>query len=289
MKKLFEQNHYQDTSFPFEIYHINQNGVKPSGRGFDDAHWHDELQFTIVEKGVVNAKINGVDYILNKGDFIFINSNVLHQMTQQTPNSSYISINFIKENLTFFPGSRMDLSYVEPYVNSIKYPCIAMDNLDISSREILSILKEIIDLYYMEPRFGREYLISIDLCKVWLILIISKLNQIKQPTTIKNTKINQIMTMIQFIYENYADNIALADISSSSHISNSEANRLFKKYTSMTPYKFLIDYRLQRSQSLLENKNLTVTEISQQIGFSDTSHFIQSFKKKYGRTPGSID
>ncbi|MBR8699813.1 helix-turn-helix domain-containing protein [Enterococcus casseliflavus] len=53
----------------------------------------------------------------------------------------------------------------------------------------------------------------------------------------------------------------------------------------MTPYKFLIDYRLQRSQSLLENKNLTVTEISQQIGFSDTSHFIQSFKKNMDERP----
>ncbi len=59
----------------------------------------------------------------------------------------------------------------------------------------------------------------------------------------------------------------------------------FKQIYGETVFNFLIAYKLDFARKLLESKKHNVTEISQQIGYSTSSHFIAAFKKKFGTTP----
>jgi AraC-like DNA-binding protein len=59
----------------------------------------------------------------------------------------------------------------------------------------------------------------------------------------------------------------------------------FKHIYGETVFNFLIDYKLDYARKLLESKKYNVTEISEQIGYSTSSHFIAAFKKKFGTTP----
>ncbi len=59
----------------------------------------------------------------------------------------------------------------------------------------------------------------------------------------------------------------------------------FKQIYGETVFNFLIDYKLDFARKLLESKKYNVSEISQQIGYSTSSHFIAAFKKKFGTTP----
>lgn len=46
----------------------------------------------------------------------------------------------------------------------------------------------------------------------------------------------------------------------------------------VTPYEYLIQYRLQKATNLLKDATLNVTEISEIAGFNNVTHFIQAFK-----------
>ncbi|WP_369011167.1 helix-turn-helix domain-containing protein [Paenibacillus sp. MER TA 81-3] len=53
----------------------------------------------------------------------------------------------------------------------------------------------------------------------------------------------------------------------------------------MTPYKYVMDHRLQRSVEYLKTNKYSITEITSLTGFNQVTHFIQVFKRKYGKTP----
>lgn len=286
MKNLHEKNRYEDQSFPFEIYTISKTGVVPEGRGFDDTHWHEELQLTVVKKGKIKAKVNGEDLILNQDDGLFINKDVLHQMTDMTGDSNYISLNFPADLLGFFPHSRMEKDYVVPIVGYSRIPYLHLKKATDWQNKILGRVKNIEQVYHGKEKFGWEYRISILLCEIWYNLISSLRPDRLKPSKVKDGKYARALLMIQFIHDSYSEQIQLSDIASSAKVSQSEANRIFKMFTGKTPYKFLADYRLYRGKLLLDTTDLSVTEIAVLTGFSDTSHFIQTFKKEYDITPG---
>lgn len=285
MNSYHEKNTYNDLLFPFEIYTITSDGVRPAGRGFGDTHWHEELQFTIVKHGKVQAKVNGEDHLLTEGDVIFINTDVLHQMTDLEKNSSYISINFPAELLAFFPNSRMEKDFVDPYLGFSHFPARIFKQQNQEYHDIRNILKEIEQLYFKQNSQTWQYQLSILLCQLWLSVIETISVDTLKKMTEKGHKYERALTMIQYIHKNYHEQIQSQDIADSTNISISESTRIFKKFTGQTPYRFLIDYRLYRASLLLENSPLNITEIALACGFLDTSLFIQSFKKKYRTTP----
>jgi AraC-like DNA-binding protein len=76
----------------------------------------------------------------------------------------------------------------------------------------------------------------------------------------------------------------LSDIESARFISASTLNRWFKKYTNLSPKEFIETKKLYYAARLLAS-GAGVTDACMQSGFSDCSHFIALFKKKFGETP----
>ncbi|MBI3220978.1 MAG: helix-turn-helix transcriptional regulator [Bacteroidetes bacterium] len=59
----------------------------------------------------------------------------------------------------------------------------------------------------------------------------------------------------------------------------------FKEIYGNTVYGFLLDHKLDQSRILLDAAKLQVNEVAYQIGYTNPSHFIAAFKKKFGITP----
>ena len=70
------------------------------------------------------------------------------------------------------------------------------------------------------------------------------------------------------------------------HFNPSYLNRIFKENTGDTLHNFLVRYRINLAMDLLHTTNLPVNEVASTVGFSDIPHFIKSFKKSTGKTPG---
>jgi AraC-like DNA-binding protein len=59
----------------------------------------------------------------------------------------------------------------------------------------------------------------------------------------------------------------------------------FKEIYGNTVYGYLLDHKLDHARALLDTKKFKVNEVAAQTGYTNTSHFIAAFRKKYGVTP----
>ena len=59
----------------------------------------------------------------------------------------------------------------------------------------------------------------------------------------------------------------------------------FKQVYGNTVYGFLYEYKMTKASQMLSSKNYNVNEVSQHLGYSSASHFINAFKKRFGITP----
>lgn len=102
--------------------------------------------------------------------------------------------------------------------------------------------------------------------------------------TKKKSKI--VEEIVHYVEDNYYKNISLRELAENKYFMNySYCSRLFSQETGMTFSKYLIQYRLKKAKTLLENKDMKISFIAFEVGYNDVSHFIQSFKKSYGLTP----
>lgn len=59
----------------------------------------------------------------------------------------------------------------------------------------------------------------------------------------------------------------------------------FKSVYRNTVYGYLADYRMEEARKLLTVDNSRIKEVAAQVGYSNSSHFIAAYKRKYGITP----
>lgn len=59
----------------------------------------------------------------------------------------------------------------------------------------------------------------------------------------------------------------------------------FKSVFSNTVYGYLADYRMEHARKLLTVDKSRIKEVAAQVGYSNPSHFIAAYKRKYGITP----
>lgn len=59
----------------------------------------------------------------------------------------------------------------------------------------------------------------------------------------------------------------------------------FKSVFSNTVYGYLLDYRMEEARKLLTVNNTRIKEVATLVGYSNPSHFIAAYKRKYGITP----
>lgn len=283
-KQLYESIRYPDEAFPYIMYTHTNLGSAPNGRGVNDLHWHEELQITLVTKGKLTIQINGINYHLDTGQAIFINKSVLHVVTHLTHDGEYVSFNFPEKLLSFYSDSAMERNYVHPFTNSYLLSLEIKGHVE-WQEQILQMLWQMKKEFEADKGWGWQYEISIKTVQLWLILIsnfslssedYSKHNRLQQ---------ERLQLMLSYIHQNYNDDITLKDIADAAHLSVSECTRSFKKSIHLTPYSYLIKYRIKRSCELLETTEFTITEIAQKVGFNHVNHFIQSFKKHQHITP----
>jgi AraC-like DNA-binding protein len=91
---------------------------------------------------------------------------------------------------------------------------------------------------------------------------------------------------IFYIQQNYYKQITLDDLCKFCFVSKIQLNRLFNTYLNITPINYIITYRLNKAKDLLQNcEEMSVKEISTQVGYEDQCYFARLFKKFMGVSP----
>lgn len=91
--------------------------------------------------------------------------------------------------------------------------------------------------------------------------------------------------MLVYINANIEEGLHVADIAQHFHYSEKHINHLFKSNLNLTPLQFINNIKLENACFLLATTSMTLQEIADKYCFASVSHFINTFKKKYGLTP----
>ncbi|CAO4147908.1 hypothetical protein CLBKND_04776 [Methylorubrum aminovorans] len=79
--------------------------------------------------------------------------------------------------------------------------------------------------------------------------------------------------------------IDIADIASEVRTSPSHFRRAFKRTTGLTPQAWISKLRIDRAQELMLGSDLSLAEVTTQVGFSDQSHLTRRFRQVTGMSP----
>lgn len=91
---------------------------------------------------------------------------------------------------------------------------------------------------------------------------------------------------IEFIEENLSEKLSLEIIADKAHFSPFHFHRLFKITVGETLQNFINRKRIEKAASyLMHQKDKTITEVAEKVGYGNLSSFSKSFKKFYGISP----
>lgn len=94
------------------------------------------------------------------------------------------------------------------------------------------------------------------------------------------------MKLMKYVNENYRSEISLTGAAQVLNMNSNYISQLFKRETSITFVYYITQRRLDDAKELLTTTKKPLTDIALEVGFNDTFHFIKTFKKFIGMTPG---
>ncbi len=101
----------------------------------------------------------------------------------------------------------------------------------------------------------------------------------------KGFKNNDIEHVIKKMHLEYQQNHPIGYYADSCNISIYQFIRKFQKSMQTSPARYIEKLRIDKSKELLSDTDLTVSEISNVVGFNDPFYFSKVFKKNTGHSP----
>lgn len=89
----------------------------------------------------------------------------------------------------------------------------------------------------------------------------------------------------QYIRLHYSEDLTLNTLADLVYLNPNYLSNVFAQVTGCTLNKYIKQIRMEKAQELLLNTNMKVTDISQTVGYSNTSYFCKTFQKMFGTTP----
>ncbi len=242
-----------------------------------DADWHStlhahaftELFYVVKGKGAFEFG-DGSFVEVKEDDMIIINPNVTHtERSDKDDLLEYIvlgieGIEFISENET------------------VEY---SLHNYLDFKHDILFYLRAIVDEVGNSEMFNElivDYLLKILMMNV-IRRTVTELRLYEGDPNVNK----DCLFVKNYINTHYRENITLDRLADLTFLNKYYLSHEFKKYTGQSPIEYLLNKRLEQSKKLLATTDISISQVSSIVGFSNSSYFSQYFKKNVGVSPSN--
>ncbi|MCR9014485.1 AraC family transcriptional regulator [Aquiflexum gelatinilyticum] len=253
---------------------------------YDKLHQHPEWQLTLILEGKGQLMVG--DYLgrFEPGDIYLLGSNVPHVF--RSDEEYFQKTNSIKSvsNTIFFDFEALgkgiweveEFLELRQWVNNIK-GCYVV------KCENQEFLKNIIRTFAQKT--GMEKVLSAlemirYLQQPHAMLPLNRLLPIRDYSELEGKRMGNVMAFI--LAENHR-NISLKEVAETANMSKEAFCRFFKERTGKTYTEFLNELRIHKSCHLLQETDLSISQIAYQTGFQNLSYFNRAFKKYILTTP----
>lgn len=111
------------------------------------------------------------------------------------------------------------------------------------------------------------------------------LSHLEESNSSTKAYVNQVK---KIIHSQYGSSLRVNDIAKKLNLSRSYLYKIFRKSTNLSIKEYILQVRMKRSQYLLENPKLSIAEISNSVGISDSLAFSKAFKNYFGKSPSKF-
>ncbi|MBP3592739.1 MAG: helix-turn-helix transcriptional regulator [Clostridia bacterium] len=282
-RQLREQIPRDNNEFPITYFH-DELAALPNRAG--PLHWHPEFEIATAVHSALDFRVGQEHIVLEAGDSIFVNGNILHAISQLCGDVPDPMPNVVFSGGVIAPEiGAVHQKYVKPIAACDSLPYIVFRHENDSLREVHRWIGEIYRA--MEDQsVCYEMTVQRNLCFIFEYIFRNFDSLPKSQTSrIQITAQVRMQKMLSYIYEHYSEAITLEDIANAANISRSEAGRCFHAYMGCSPIEMLIDHRLQAAEKMLSETSLTLQQISAECGFNSANYFSRQFRKKHGYAP----
>jgi len=180
--------------------------------------------------------------------------------------------------------SLIEMKYLNPIIENKNLKFISLKPTVPWQKSILAHLKEVFTLSHEKP-YGYELEMKNYLSIVWLSLIREMKEEIKNSVLEVSNDDERVKLAMQYIQKQYTGNIQLDNIAMAANISKSECCRSFKRVLKVTPFEYLMEYRVSKAAELLLKSKESISNIALDVGFNGISYFGKVFQKYTNCSP----
>ena len=256
-----------EVNLPFYILGI---GARDTEFHFVREEGYPNHQIIYCVRGSGTLRLDGEDHRIAAGDGFYLPPHVPHEYF---PNEEIWETHWIT-----FEGREID--------NIMKY--IKLDKAkafriyDVSPLD--AIFKKMLYLMRTNYYYGGQQ------CSAHLYQFFIEFNRVVnlQNGSQDGAKLTQLKPVIDYINNNYKEDITLTELSNLIGLSPQYLCRLFKECLNLRPFEYLARRRIQQAKKLLLEETSNINEIASQVGYNDCSYFCAVFKKHEMLSPAEF-
>ena len=251
---------------------------------------HEEIEFQYILNGQVSITCGERCFTASRGDIVFINQLAKHASVPA--GSETAAVCSIIVHPSFILGDNqpeLEAKYLHPILANNAYACLHIDHSAVLYPQFHSLLSQLITLNATQST-GYELLSKSCILQLWKLIYdmlsdssATEYNISSHSTNLDDQRVRQA---ILYIRKHFMEPVTLDDIADSILVSKSECCRCFKRAIGMSPFEYLMKYRIEESTRRMRiNPHESVSEIAGCVGFNNTSYYNKIFKKFMGCTP----
>lgn len=251
---------------PFKMF-LFEGG---NGNFFREKHWHRSIEIFAVFEGSMKLFLYDKPYPLKSGQFILINSNEVHSIDAPGSNRTVVL--------------QIALKTFEDYYSGDQFIQFSHRNAEYDSR-VMELLKRIFDTY-QKKEYGYALQVRGDYYHLLHLLVTAyRKSDVTQDMLNKNCRLNRLSTIINYMKENYKEELKLESVAEVFGYAPAYLSRMFQKYGGINYKDCLCNIRMEYAFKELVNTDHTISETALNNGFPNSKAFAREFRKKYGRLP----
>lgn len=249
-----------------QVVVVGKTKVKPNWSYHRRILQDEFLIYSIIENAT-SAFLAEREIVLKQGDFIWINPGVEHTLSNAVANQSVF-----KYHLRFRVESPVQKTpFPEPF------------RLFQASATTNHLFETIHD------QFPQPDPIWSPLCQRVIFAICYSILEIgiHRKGLRRTLRSSQCQRLESYLRNRISDPPNPSDLAEVVGLSHDYFSRVFKNTYDTTPKSWILQKRLQKAAEYLYHSNLTISEISEALGFCDLYSFSAQFKKFFGESPSS--
>ena len=244
-------------------------------------HYHNYYELYYLFSGERYYFIKDKTYHIKKGDLVLIKEYVTH-CSAAAKNQPYkrVLVDFKKEFLSELNAVFAQDDLFHCFNNQIHVISVRPGDQPTLEHLLTDMVNE-----YKEKRPGYVSYLKASVAQMLLLANRHSDRRVEYNTDYMNQTHKIVAEAVGYINNNYNEDINLELISGKFFISTHYFSRIFKKSTGMTFIEYLNGIRIKEAQKLLATTRLSISEISERVGYKSSTHFGRLFKQLTKTSP----